>query len=267
MKPAPAKTQTQACDWKDLTAWYSTPLGQHLLASERSLVDELLQRRFGYHLLQLGCSELVLHERSPMGHKFSFCPHADAETAHTAIASGEAIPLAADSVDLVLLHHALDYAEGQHQLLREVSRVLIAGGHVLIVGFNPWSCWGLRNRLDKRRAAPFNARPLSAARVTDWLALLDFQVVSLRYATYALPINSARWIRYSGWMEKPAARLNWPTGALYVLLARKQVLPLTPIHKQWRRLTVPAVGMPVSAERCEKPLRQLGDLPTGQRKD
>lgn len=249
MKPTAAETRITASDWQALTAWYDTPLGQHLLANERSLVDELLQRRFGYHLLQLGCCDLLLHERSPMGHRFSFCPIADAHSAHTAVASGEAIPLAGESVDLVLLHHALDYAAGQHQLLREVSRVLIAGGHVLIVGFNPWSCWGLRNRLARRRQAPFNARPLSVTRVTDWLALLDFQVVSLRYSTYALPINSARWIRYSGWMEKPAARLNWPTGALYVLLARKQVLPLTPIHKQWRKLPVPAVGLPVAAER------------------
>src|SRR5690606_16143550 len=142
----------------------------------------------------------------------------------------------------------LDYAEGQHQLLREVSRVLIAGGHVLIVGFNPWSCWGLRNRLSRKGRTPFNARPLSASRVCDWLALLDFQVLALRYSTYALPVNSARWMRYSGWMERAAARLNWPTGATWVLLARKQVLPLTPIHRQWRKLPVPAVGMPVSVE-------------------
>lgn len=248
MKIISTETPDAAASWQALTDWFDTPLGQHLLGIERALVDELLQRRFGYHLLQLGCSELLLHERSPMGHKFSFCPHAGLATQHTAIARGEAIPLAAESVDLVLLHHALDYAEGQHQLLREVSRVLIAGGHLLIVGFNPWSCWGLRNRLSRKRRAPFNARPLSTSRVCDWLALLDFQVLTLRYATYALPVNSARWIRYSGWMERAAARLNWPTGATWVLLARKQVLPLTPIHRQWRKLPVPAVGLPVSVE-------------------
>jgi hypothetical protein len=89
MKIISTETPDAAASWQALTDWFGTPLGQHLLGIERALVDELLQRRFGYHLLQLGCSELLLHERSPMGHKFSFCPHAGLATQHTAIARGE----------------------------------------------------------------------------------------------------------------------------------------------------------------------------------
>ena len=252
MKPVSDETKANPLDWQALGDWYATPLGQYLLAEEQAVIDELLQRRFGYQLLQLGCSELILHDKSPMGHRFSFCPHPEIGTRHTAVANGAAIPLAAESVDLVLMHHALDFSRQQHQLLREVARILIAGGQVVIVGFNPWSSWGLRSRLSRRRKAPFNALALSPSRVTDWLALLDFQVVSVRYGGYTLPVNSSRWIRFSSWMGKLAAKLNWPAGGNYSILARKQVMPLTPVHKHWRRLSMPVVGLPVSAERNKR---------------
>jgi len=233
-----------ARNYQELNAWYSSALGRHLLGREQELIDSTLGRRFGYRLLQLGCNDLVMHEQSPMGHKFSFCPFSSMKHAHTAVAQGEAIPLPAESVDLVLLHHALDFSNHQHQLLREVARVLIAGGHIVIVGFNPISTWGVRNKCQWNRQGhtPFNARQLSSARVTDWLALLDFQVEKVQYAGYIMPINSEAAINYSGWLEPLAARLNWPTGAVYVISARKQVMPLTPVQLKWQRM--PAMVLP-----------------------
>jgi SAM-dependent methyltransferase len=212
--------------YAEMTAWFDTPLGQHLLAAERNLVDQMLSRRFGYHLLQLGCADLQLHDKSPMGHKFAFRPWqapgiADqAAATHAAIADMESIPLTSESVDLVLLHHALDFSPYQHQLLREVERVLIAGGHVVIVGFNPLSSWGLRNKLQFFRRtcrAPWHASMLGTLRLTDWLKLLDFQVEQIRYGMYSLPVISAR----------------------------KQVLPLTPVQTKWRRMPVHALGLPM----------------------
>ncbi|MEY4643058.1 MAG: hypothetical protein RLZZ227_3052 [Pseudomonadota bacterium] len=234
--------------YADMTAWFETPLGQHLLATERNLLDHMLVRRFGYHLLQLGCADLQLHDKSPMGHKFSFRPWQGAGKGHAAIADLESIPLASESVDLVLLHHALDFSPYQHQLLREVERVLIAGGHVVIVGFNPLSTWGLRNKLQffrRTRKAPWHASMLGTLRLTDWLKLLDFQVEQVRYGMYSLPVNSDRIARYAGLLDPLAARLNWPTGGIYVISARKQVLPLTPVQTRWRRMPVHGLGLPL----------------------
>ena len=234
--------------YRALTDWYATPLGSHLLDIERRLVNSILARRFGYHLLQLGCAELVLHDQSPMGHRFSFCGHPASATCHTAIARSEAIPLAGESIDLVLLHHALDYSQEQHQLLREADRVLIAGGHLVIVGFNPLSVWGLMNSLSpgSRQSSPWHASLLSLRRLTDWLKLLDFQVEQVHYGAYSLPLNSQRLIKWSGWMENTASRLNWPTGGIYAIAARKQVAPLTPVQSRRHRLPVPGLIIPVA---------------------
>ncbi|MDR2212332.1 MAG: methyltransferase domain-containing protein [Pseudomonadales bacterium] len=242
--PKPQLQATPAA-YQALTAWYETPLGQHLLSEERRLVDQALQRRFGYQLLQLGCADLLLHEASPMGHKFSFCPYAGVSQRHPAVARGEAIPLANDSVDLVLLHHALDFSTHPHQLLREAARVLIAGGHLVIAGFNPLSAWGLRNRWHRGREgdSPWAAALLGPARVSDWLSLLDFQVESIHYGVHVPPVNAERAIRYSRWLETLANRFNWPTGALYLITACKRVLPLTPVQLQWRS---PPLGLPLA---------------------
>lgn len=257
----PLSTQLPAHDlaaYQALTAWYRSALGQHLLGREQALVDEMLGRRFGYHLLQLGCADMQLHHQSPMGHKFAFTPFVQAADGFQAVADADAIPLATASMDCVLLHHALDYAADQHQLLREVTRVLIAGGHVIIVGFNPFSTWGVRSKLQLgRKQSPWQARMLHSLRVCDWLKLLDFQVDEIRYAEYALPINTPAAIRYSSWMEKPASRLNWPTGGIYVIAARKQVLPLIPVQNRRRRRPVPALVLPLTEGTSGK----LKDLP------
>ncbi len=245
-----------------MNGWYQTPLGERLLQAEQSLLEHYLPRRFGYHLLQISCANLPLVKSSPMGHKFFISHSADGYnykgegTRSSIVAKGEAIPLASESVDLVLLHHALDYSSYQHQLLREVSRVLIAGGHIVIIGFNPISSWGIRMRFPGRKKAPWHGKLLSKLRITDWLKLLDFQVEQVRYGAYSLPINSPGVIRYSGMFEKLATRLNWPTGGIYMISARKQVLPLTPIQTSWHELASPHVGLSI-AENITRVSRDL----------
>ena len=49
------------------------------------------------------------------------------------------LPIATQSIDLVLLPHVLEFAEEPHAVLREVDRVMMPEGRLVIVGFNPWS--------------------------------------------------------------------------------------------------------------------------------
>ncbi len=248
--------------WQALTAWYAGPLGQHLLGREQSLLNDMLAQRFGYHLLQLGCADLELYRQSPMGHRFTFAPFLQAPAHCQAVAEAGAIPLATASVDCVVLHHALDYAVDQHQLLREVTRVLIPGGDVVIVGFNPLSSWGLRNKLlPGKRPVPWHARMLGRVRLCDWLKLLEFQIDEIRYAEYALPIDAPGAIRYSGWMEMLASRFNWPTGAIYAIAARKQVVPLIPVQQRRRRMPLPTLVLPVA----QGPSGKAAEMPSAAR--
>ncbi|MBN4053728.1 class I SAM-dependent methyltransferase [Haliea sp. AH-315-K21] len=230
-------------NFADMTAWLQTPLGKNLLGTEFSLLESMINRRFGYHLLQLSCADIAVYEDSPIGHKFCLSPSAKGKNS-SLVAQAEAIPLTAESVDMVVLHHALDYSIDPHQLLREADRVLIAGGHLLIIGFNPFSAWGARHKLSRRSGkSPWKSNLLSSMRLSDWLKLLDFKIEQVHYGLYSLPINNPSLIRYSSFMGKLAQRLNWPTGGIYVISAKKQALPMTPIREPWKALPRRAKGL------------------------
>jgi ubiquinone/menaquinone biosynthesis C-methylase UbiE len=57
-----------------------------------------------------------------------------------------ALPFAANSLDLVVLPHTLELSLDPHATLREVERVLVPEGRVVISGLNPASLWGLRQQ-------------------------------------------------------------------------------------------------------------------------
>jgi SAM-dependent methyltransferase len=135
-----ANCDLQGC----LRAWYRTPLGGLLLQTEREQLDDILPELFGYHLLQLGgsCSTSLL-EHSPIRHRVLLDADPTAPDCGLAVDSG-ALPIASDSVDVMVLHHALEFAKDPRHTLREVERVLIPEGVAIIVGFNPYSLWGLR---------------------------------------------------------------------------------------------------------------------------
>src|SRR3569623_2598537 len=105
----------------------------------------------------------------------------------------EAAPIGSDSVDVVLLHPTLEFAADPHLILREVERMLIAAGHVVIVAFTPWSFWGVW-RLARRRGGrpPWSGRCLGLSRIRDRLGLLGFAIVEARPLFFRPPLRPER---------------------------------------------------------------------------
>ena len=65
------------------------------------------------------------------------------------------LPFATQSLDLVVMPHVLEFSAEPHQVLREVERVLIPEGQVIICGFNPISMWGARQSAGRMTGAHF----------------------------------------------------------------------------------------------------------------
>src|SRR5690606_41680254 len=59
----------------------------------------------------------------------------------------EQLPFDTQSIDLIVMPHTLEWCADPHQVLREVERVLMPEGRVVLTGFNPYSLWGLRESL------------------------------------------------------------------------------------------------------------------------
>ncbi len=224
-------------DRSRLQQWYSDALGQRLLESERRELDEILPNLFGYHLVQVGqpvCEDLL--QASRISHRLVVEEMAaEASPAPGLRGRADALPLQRDSVDVVLLPHTLEFASRPHEVLREAERVLVAEGHVVILGFNPWSLWGLWRLLRGRRGhPPWCGTFRSLLRLRDWLALLGFDTVMTRMYFYRPPLRNAALMQRLSFLERLGGHW-WPIlGGAYVLVARKRVVGLTPIRPRWR---------------------------------
>lgn len=240
--------------WKNLRAWWGTPLGQAFLKSEEGEVKKILPQLFGYHLLVLGEPVFIqCVQDSPILHRVLICPYTIASEINPVLTSRhDKLPILSDGVDLVYLAHSLEFIKNPHEVLREVFRILIAEGHVIISNFNPWSVWGLWRwcvRFIKR--APWDNHFISIARLKDWLALLGFDVLQVNTYFFRPPVSHPGILQRLEWLEK-LGRWFWPFfGGGYVLLAQKRITTLTPIRPSFetrRKLLVPSGIEPARSE-------------------
>ena len=149
-----------------------------------------------------------------------------------------------DSLDLVILHHTLDFSAAPHQSLREAARVLKSSGNLLIVGFNPVSSWGLRKLMSRSRLAPWDSSFIAGKRIEDWLNLLDFSLNSLEYCYYGLPFNNLGLMKQYLWLNN-ILNAKVPLGAYYVVHAQKQVTSRISRGYQWPK-KAKVVGLPLA---------------------
>ena len=240
-----------------MTDWLKTPAGAYVLQWEQAHLDVAVADLFGFHALQLGLPELEALRANRMPHRWIASEHAEppaplpgndpagpeslqrepAPRARAAIAlqcDFDALPFDSNSLDLVVLPHALELARDPHLALREVERVLVPEGRVVVVGFNPTSLWGLRQQLGRWRRQlwsgtsrglflPSAGEFLRYRRLRDWLRLLSFEVEDGRFGCYRMPVASMKWLERSAWMERVGERW-WPVfGAVYFVVAVKRV--------------------------------------------
>ncbi len=220
-----------------LRLWYKSVLGATLLENENRAIGAALQDLFGYYLLQLGqlTGEDLLAE-SRIRHRVVIDNSAlTIEQRPDLYAELDAVPVRSDSVDVVLLHHTLEFESDPHQVLREVDRMLVPEGHVVIVAFNPWSLWGVARLLRRRKGrTPWCGKFLGFNRLEDWVGLLGFDVVDVHHVFFRPPWRHEGVMRRLQFMEKAGARW-WPVLAgANVIVAKKRVATLTPIKMRWR---------------------------------
>ncbi|MDE2584377.1 MAG: class I SAM-dependent methyltransferase [Betaproteobacteria bacterium] len=214
-----------------LENWLNSPQGRYALNWEQSRVDRLVADIFGFHAIQLGLPQVdfLRENRIPLR-----CCAGDSGPVAVRCDLRQ-LPFANASLDLVILPHVLEFFPDPHQILREVERVLIPEGQVVIVGFNPISLWGAYRRLAcEEDTFPWNGRYLSALRLKDWLSLLGFEVDRGNFGCYAPPFAQEKWLRRSRFMEPAGDRWWGFAGGVYLLRAVKRVPGMRLLLPAWR---------------------------------
>lgn len=224
--------------WRALGEWYRGVLGREVMEAERERLDPVLADLFGYHLLQVGRPhDTELLEASRIRYRLLLDNQLNEVQAGSArvLARPEALPVAADSIDLLLYPHSLEFSEDPHQALREADRVLIPEGHIVIIGFNPIGWFGLNRLLGGwRKRSPWCGRFISSSRLRDWLSLLGFDTVSLRGGFYRPPLPHLGALRRLAPLEAMRKGGGVFGAGFYILVAKKRVTGLTPIRPRWR---------------------------------
>ncbi|HVK53438.1 MAG TPA: methyltransferase domain-containing protein [Burkholderiales bacterium] len=243
---------------RNLQQWFATPLGQYLLAQEQRYHDEMVADIFGFHAVQLGMPELDLLQTNRIPHKFRIGPQPGGEV----IARYEELPLETQSIDLLILPHVLEFAEHPHQILREVDRVMMPEGRIIITAFNPWSLWGMRRWLGADKEHPWCGNFISLVRMKDWLTLLGFDVSAGRLGCYVPPVTQEKWISRFRFMEDAGDRWWAIGGGIYILEAIKRVQGMRIITPKWADRTVAdkrlaAVARATSMRRNVRPNNNL----------
>lgn len=215
-----------------LDVWLNTPQGHYVLDWEQAKLDEALADVFGFNALQLGLPErdFLRSNRIPLRQCIGPSGTTQLRCEFTQL------PIASQSVDLVVLPHVLEFYPDPHQILREVERILIPEGRLFILGFNPFSLWGLRRQLPGRpQGFPWNGQYLSILRLKDWLKLLNFELDRGAFGAYAPPCKSARWLRRWRFMEPAGDRWWGFAGSVYMIRAIKRVHGMRLILPAWNK--------------------------------
>lgn len=227
--PADLRTEPQA--------WLRTPLGQRVYLLERRLASEALAQVFGWQLLQIGLwgddDGLIAEARTQRRSVLAWHGSRPAGCPAMIRSRTDALAIASDSIDAVMLPHTLEYEPEPHEILREVGRILSGEGHLIVLGFRPFSSWGMRHLFARQGFPPGLERLIGEGRLRDWLKLLGFEIVDARRYLFTLPWGSKAPAPQS-FVERVGAHL-WPMFAgAYLIKARKRVYALTPIRPRWR---------------------------------
>lgn len=228
--------------WLALGGWYGGQSGRRCAAAERQLLGALLPGLYGVTLAYLGpvaAGDLLALSPANRCHQFEVCS-TDAEAGASLPSAlrpdGRVEPLRLpfrnDAVDVIVVAHLLEFMSRPPRLIAELRRVLSPGGHLVVIGFNPLSPWGLLRwaggHVDRVSGLP-GSPPLAAASVRRWLLEQHFEVLQARRQTFSLE-----------------RRPLW--GGSYALVGCKRVIPPTLVRPQWRPLRVPALGKGLSSE-------------------
>lgn len=220
-----------------LEGWFDSEAGQLMLKRQQALVNEAIAGSFGYHLLQLSVdSRLQLFDNSQVQNNYQCYPLSSSGNLRCEF---DQLPFASESLDVVVVHHVQEYVSNPHVLLREMQRVVIPHGHLVIIGFNPWSILGLYAQFARfLPCSIWQNHSIGPGRIKDWLSLLGFET-QLCHFGYHSPALMER-------SDKPLLKRllkQWPLGGFYMISAIKEEAGMIPIKPSWKTASKPFDGL------------------------
>jgi len=202
-----------------------------ILQQENKRLNRLLTHYSGRHLLQLGEHTLLSLTVSPIVHKIRISntslsvniasfPHIVLQSTYMQL------PFASESIDLVLLPHTLERNKDAKRVLSESWRVLAPNGHLILLGINPFSLWGLYRLFTFTKKPVWDGCFYTIQTLCQWIHCLGGEICHTESFLFRPPLTS----RMGPWLfdklfflEKISPWLVPYLGGIYLIIAQKHV--------------------------------------------
>lgn len=221
---------------KQSDRWCEQPLGIAFAKMQQAEINAISQRFRGQRVLQLSVDSTVdLQLVAPTF--YSVLVGSDVEIKHadpSVVASYRALPFLSDSIDIVLINHALEFENDLELIFEEIWRVLVGGGQVVVMGFNALSLWGMLHLFKRKEAQiPWGGHFYTSFQIQNLLSKVGFNISLSKTFFFRPPIKSAALLTWLECCEKYGELLFSPFGAGYLLFAEKNILGTTPLRSRW----------------------------------
>lgn len=205
-----------------LSNWLKKEPGALLVEMERAQLRHLLKPMAGDYLIQIGgLPELVAD--SPIRFKWYFNTQAKSGSIQVTL---DELPLAHESVDVIVMTHVLEFIDKPQLLLREAYQALAPGGQLIVLSLNPLSLWGFT------RTVPHF---WPAWQVKRWLREMRLRMVMSDTFCFRPPLHSIHWWRRLLWMEAFGSFCCPALGGFYILVAQKRSPGMIPAPPIWTK--------------------------------
>lgn len=246
-------------DVTELRAFYAGPLGAVARRAVGRAVDPFWGPDPSLACLGLGYATPYLPlAPGRCARRFAFMPAGQGVTVWPAASASASalvdltvLPLADETVDRILIVHALETAAGPSEILDEAWRVLSPGGRAMVVAPNRRGLWA---RMD---TTPFgHGQPFSRSQLRALLHGARFAPTAWAEILYVPPLRSRTLLRGAGAWERLGVGLSLPFAGLHVVEATRLLHRPIPVRAVRRSLRTRPVLLPVpAATRGGLPLR------------
>ncbi|MFU8797749.1 MAG: methyltransferase domain-containing protein, partial [Gammaproteobacteria bacterium] len=132
------------------------------------------------------------------------------------------LPIQKSSIDIIVLPHILDQEANPEAILQEIERILSPNGHILILGFNPSSLFCF-TKLTRH----------SLSNMQRYLKNQNFEIIETKTFFFRPPLQNEQWLLKLRFMEI-LGQVLWPySGGVYLLVAQKKTIGVTPMPLSW----------------------------------
>lgn len=211
--------------------WLESPLGKNLLQNEKKYLADFMIPYPGLSFGIIGMDAAASLFNKRFSHQVLIPPLQEKFTMAKYGYPFKKMELEVENIDILVLHHTLEYAKDPLLLLEEAKRLIAPLGYIIIIGFHPYSFIRLTNCFKGNFLNHLHF--LSISHIKRHLTKINFTLIQYKRITLDVETQSLYQL-----MRHFFSSLLFLTD-FYLVIAKANQVHLTPIKLNWQTKLTP----------------------------